>query len=71
MPCLFRACKFKTNVYFSYNELKCREQKKSSDYDKSVVVQDAPQMFLKIVTLNMSQHFLMKMKQQMRVRNDQ
>ena len=39
VSCPFRACKFKTNVYSTYNAHKCREQN-ASDYDVAVVVQN-------------------------------
>lgn len=38
VTCPFRACKFKTNVYSTYNAHKCREHKNASDYDEAVVV---------------------------------
>lgn len=38
VPCPFRACKFKTNVYSTYNAHKCREHKNASEYDEAVVV---------------------------------
>ena len=42
VPCPFTACKFKTNVYSTYNAHKCREHQNASDYDVAVVVQNAP-----------------------------
>lgn len=38
VPCPFSACKFKTNVYSTYNAHKCREHKNASNYDEAVVV---------------------------------
>lgn len=38
IPCPFSACKFKTNVYLTYNAHKCREHKNASNYDEAVVV---------------------------------
>lgn len=40
VPCPFRACKFQTNVYSTYNSHKCREHQHASDYDVAVVVQN-------------------------------
>lgn len=40
VPCPFRDCTFKTNVYSTYNSHKCREHQNASDYDVSVVVQN-------------------------------
>ncbi|KAK0146895.1 hypothetical protein N1851_013772 [Merluccius polli] len=40
VPCPFRSCKFKTNVYSTYNAHKCREHQNASDYDVAVVVQN-------------------------------
>lgn len=40
VPCPFKACKFKTNVYSTYNAHKCREHQNTSDYDETVVVQN-------------------------------
>lgn len=40
VPCPFRACKFKTNVYSTYNAHKCREHHSTSNYDEAVVVQN-------------------------------
>ena len=42
VPCPFTACKFKTNVYSTYNAHKCREHQNASDYDVAVVVQSVP-----------------------------
>jgi len=42
VPCPFTACKFKTNVYSTYNAHKCREHQNASDYDIAVVVQNVP-----------------------------
>lgn len=38
VPCPFRACKFKTNVYSTYNAHKFREPKNASNYDEAAVV---------------------------------
>lgn len=40
VPCPFRACKFQTTVYSTYNTYKCREHQTAADYDVSMVVQD-------------------------------
>lgn len=45
VPCPFRACKFKTNVYSTYNAHRCREHQNASDYDVAVVVQNVPDVF--------------------------
>lgn len=36
VPCPFRDCTFKSNVYSTYNSHKCREHHNASDYDVSV-----------------------------------
>ena len=38
VPCPFRDCRFKSNVYSTYNSHKCREHQNASDYDVLIVV---------------------------------
>ena len=37
VPCPFRACTFKTNVYSMFNAHRCREHQNTFDYDDIIV----------------------------------
>lgn len=40
VPCPFRGCNFKTNVYSTFNSHKCKEHQNESNFDPEVVVQN-------------------------------
>jgi hypothetical protein len=40
VPCPFRACTFKTNVYSTFNAHRCREHQNTRDYDDIIVQND-------------------------------